>query len=89
MFVHQASYLCPSGWSREYYGYMMSDRIDNNREGRKSTICVDANAEVVPGTGANTFPSLALLLSVECTNSELLCSPYVDGRILSCAVCTK
>ena len=27
MFVQQASYLCPSGWSREYYGYMMSDHV--------------------------------------------------------------
>ena len=89
MFIQQASYQCPSGWSREYYGYMMSDRVGSAREGRKSTICVDANAEVVPGTGANTDPSLARFLSVECTNSELPCSPYVDGRILSCAVCTK
>ena len=89
MFVQQASYLCPSGWSREYYGYMMSDGVYSKREGRKSTICVDANAEAVPGTGVSTDPSLAFLLSVECTNSELLCSPYVDGRILSCAVCTK
>ena len=58
------------------------------REGRMSTICVDANAEAVPGTIARTFPSFVCLMSVECTNSELLCSPYVDGRILSCAVCT-
>ena len=89
MFVQQASYLCPSGWSREYYGYMMSDRENFNREGRTSTICVDTNAEVVPGAGAYADTSLALFHSVECTNSELLCSPYVDGRILSCAVCTK
>ena len=89
MFVQQASYLCPSGWSREYYGYMMSEHVFSNREGRTSTICVDANAEAVPGTGASTDPSLAYFHSVECTNSELLCSPYVDGRILSCALCTK
>ena len=89
MFVQQASYLCPSGWSREYYGYMMSDGIGSGRQGRTSSICVDANAKAVPGTGAELFPSLALFLSVECTNSELPCSPYVDGRILSCAVCTK
>ena len=35
MFVHQASYLCPSGWSREYYGYMMSDRVYSNRQGHR------------------------------------------------------
>ena len=45
---------------------------------------VDANAEADPGTGANTDPSLAHFHSVECTKSELPCSPYVDGRILCC-----
>ena len=89
MFVHQASYLCPSGWSREYYGYMMSEHVVSNRHGRKSTICVDANAEAVPGTSASTDPSATYFHSVECTKSELPCTPYVDGRILSCAVCTK
>ena len=88
MFVQQASYLCPSGWSREYYGYMISGATIFDRQ-RTTTICVDANAEAVPGTGADTNPSFALLHSVECTNSELPCSPYVDGRILSCALCTK
>ena len=88
MFVQQASYLCPSGWSREYYGYMMSEERNSNRQAR-STICVDVNAEAVPGSGTSTNPSLTYLMSVECTNSELPCPPYVDGRILSCAVCTK
>ena len=88
MFVQQASYLCPSGWSREYYGYMMSEEINSNRQAR-STICVDVNAEVVPGSGTSTNPSVTYLMSVECTSSELPCPPYVDGRILSCAVCTK
>ena len=88
MFVQEASYLCPSGWSREYYGYMMSEIAYSDRQ-HKSTICVDVNAEVVPGSGTSTGPSLTYLMSVECTNSELPCPPYVDGRILSCAVCTK
>ena len=88
MFVQQASYLCPSGWSREYHGYMMSEIAYRDRQ-HKSTICVDVNAEVIPGSGTDTNPSLTYLMSVECTSSELLCPPYVDGRILSCAVCTK
>ena len=89
MFVQQASYLCPSGWSREYYGYMMSEGTYSDRQ-RKSTICVDANAEAVPGGGVRTNPALVYFPTVECVhNSELPCHPYVDDRILSCAVCTK
>ena len=26
-----AKYTCPGGWTREYYGYLMSERIDNYR----------------------------------------------------------
>ena len=89
IFVQQASYLCPSGWSREYYGYMMSDQLADDRLGRRSTICVDADIETVPGTSANTDPAIVFHLSVECTNSELPCQPYQDNRILTCAVCTK
>ena len=97
MFVQQASYQCPSGWSREMIRVKVrvrvrvrvSDHVTGNRKGRMSTICVDGNAEAIPGTIAPTIPSLAFLLSVKCTNSELSCSPYVDGRILSYAVCTK
>ena len=88
MFVQQASYLCPSGWNREYYGYMMSNKWDHRRT---STICVDASSQAVPGTGTSTNRLGLYLLSVLCPHSysELACGPYVDGRILSCAVCTK
>ena len=88
MFVQQASYLCPSGWNREYYGYMMSSKWDDPRT---STICVDASSQAVPGTGTSTNRLGLYLLSVRCPHSlsELACGPYVDGRILWCAVCTK
>ena len=76
---------CPSGWTEEYHGYLMAEKDDH----RKSSeyICVDENAEAVPGSGADR--NGALLYTVEthwCRSSR--CS-YVDGRELTCAVCTK
>jgi len=76
---------CPSGWTKEYHGYLMAGKDDHS----KSTdfICVDENPEAVPGSRADM--NGALLYPVEghvCRSSP--CS-YVDGRELTCAVCTK
>ena len=92
MFLHQASYTCPSGWSREYYGYLMSEAIDGlggSHNSTRSTICVDSGARAVPNTGKGGNIALAYMLSVECSGSQLPCPPYQDGRILPCALCTK
>jgi len=50
-------------------------------------ICVDEDAEYVPGTQANKDG--ALLYPVEGVCGSLPCNPYVNGRELTCAVCTK
>ena len=89
MFVQQANYSCPSGWSREYHGYVMSENLHDRRT---STICVDSYPQAVPGTSTNArLGAHAYFLTVRCpySNSELACGPYEDRRILSCAVCTK
>ena len=89
MFVQHGNYSCPSGWQREYHGYMMSEKHNHYRT---STICVDSYPGAVPGTSTNTIDGgHAWFLTVRCpySNSELACGPYEDRRILSCAVCTK
>ncbi|XP_031553670.1 short-chain collagen C4-like [Actinia tenebrosa] len=80
-----ATYECPAGWTREYNGYLMSDY--HNHAHATQFICVDENAEAVPGTSANL--NGALLYPVEGRCGALPCHPYVDGRELTCAVCTK
>ena len=82
-----ARYTCPTGWSREYYGYMMSEGKAKNREGRKTTICMDFSAEAVPGSGANTNPSPGIMMRANCNG--LACPPYQSNTPLTCAVCTK
>ena len=78
---------CPSGWTEEYHGYVVAEKDDH----RKSSeyICVDKNAEAVPGSGAKR--NGALLYTVESHVCISISSPchYVNGRELTCPVCTK
>jgi len=76
---------CPSGWTEEYHGYLMT--AYHGHKNQKDFICVDEDAEYVPGTGANRDG--ALLYVVEGACGSLPCLPYVAGRELTCAVCTK
>jgi len=76
---------CPTGWNEEYHGYLMTAHY-----GHKSTrdyICVDREAEYVHGTKANQDGALLYLVEGGC--GSLPCLPYVSGRELTCAVCTK
>ena len=76
---------CPSGWTEEYHGYLMTEYYAHKKQ--RDFICVDEDAEYVPGSGANQ--NGALLYPVEGRCGALPCLPYVDGRELTCAVCTK
>ncbi|XP_020625853.1 uncharacterized protein LOC110063227 isoform X2 [Orbicella faveolata] len=76
---------CPSGWTEEYHGYLMTEYYKHNNQ--RDFICVDEDAEYVPGTKANKDG--ALLYPVEGVCGSLPCKPYVNGRELTCAVCTK
>jgi len=77
---------CPSGWTEEYHGYLMTEHWNNPKQ--TDFICVDEDAEYVPGTQANTIGALLYLVEGKCAGS-LPCRPYVGGRELTCAVCTK
>ena len=77
--------VCPSSWTREYYGYIMANYYGHHR----STFeCVDADAESIPGSAADT--NGALLYFTELRGcAGINCPPYTSGNELTCAVCTK
>ena len=81
-----AQYTCPNGWSMEYNGYLMTEYEANDRQ-RKNTICVDKDAEAVPGSQADNDPSLVYLMRATCDG--LLCPPYNTNMALPCVVCSK
>ena len=76
---------CPSGWTEEYHGYLMTEGYGHKHS--RDFICVDEDPEYVPGSHANRDG--ALLYPVEGVCGSLPCLPYVNGRELTCAVCTK
>ncbi|XP_068731435.1 short-chain collagen C4-like [Montipora capricornis] len=76
---------CPSGWTDQYHGYLMTERFDHKHS--SDFICVDGDPEYVPGSHASKDG--ALLYPVEGVCGSLPCLPYVSGRELTCAVCTK
>ena len=76
---------CPSGWTKEYHGYLMTAYYAHAHS--TEFICVDGNPEYVHGSQQNRDG--ALLYPVEGRCGSLPCLPYVEGRELTCAVCTK
>ena len=77
---------CPSGWTEEYHGYLMTEHYTHKSQ--KEFVCIDRDAEYVHGTQANTNGALLYFVEGTC-GSHLPCGPYVSGRELTCAVCTK
>ena len=74
-----AKYTCPTGWTREYYGYLMSERYNYHRS---TFSCVDHN--LTPATGSNTnhgdflfYPVgvCGSLLMIQLKNFLVLCVP--------------
>ena len=76
--------VCPIGWTREYKGYLMSEYHDHYRT---MYTCVDENPDYVPGSHADREGALFYFVEGEC--GSLPCKPYVNGRELTCAVCTR
>ena len=79
-----ARYECPSNWTQEYHGYLMTETTSHHRTEYK---CVDYSRQSLTGSIANTDG--ALLYHVEAACNGLPCPPYDTTRELSCVVCTK
>ena len=81
-----AKTMCPSTWTREYYGYLTTNaELPTHR--RSSYTCLDVAPEVISGLNRNTNPSLFHYTVTNCNG--LSCPPFEISRILACAVCTK
>ncbi len=77
---------CPSSWTREYYGYLMTERFDLNRN---SFECVDVDAEILAGSVMGGGDGAFFYFTESRCASGNNCPPYVEGRELPCVVCTK
>ena len=77
-------YTCPTGWTREYYGYLMSEYHGYHRSTYE---CMDVSPETITGGGADR--NGALFHHVEARCGSLACPPYENTKELTCAVYSK
>lgn len=75
---------CPSSWTREYYGYLMSEGKHTHRS---SFACIDIAQEGIPGSWGHT--SASDLWHVEARCNGVPCPPYDPQKEITCVVCTK
>ena len=75
---------CPSSWTLEYLGYLMTNHRLHNRGMFE---CMDRNPESIPGSAANV--NAALFYHTEAGCNGLPCPPYDPQKELACVVCTK
>ena len=80
-----AKTICPTNWTLEYVGYLMSERFSYHRTMYE---CVDKDPESVPGLNSGSDPR-AFFQSVQPYCNGLSCAPYDDEKELTCAVCTR
>jgi len=84
---------CPgSGWTREYYGYLMT--TSSVRESQTDYLCVDKFAEPLPGAYQSSTETGGHVGHVKANcikgNGEVHnCPEYASGREVACVVCTK
>lgn len=76
---------CYPGWTREYWGYLMAGYYTHKAP--KDYYCIDAQPEQL-FAGSAVVPG-SYLYFVQSRCMPLQCPPYVEGRELTCVVCTK
>ena len=83
---------CPTGWTREYYGYLMTESTlygeSSRHRGRTSYECIDKDQDSVPGSQTNPDGDVFYHVEASC-NTGLPCPPYNNYKELTCVVCTK
>ena len=84
-FTQVGRYECPQEWTVEYSGYQMSDHIHGNRGGRTESVCVDGEPE---GIGSSSYQGPAHITLIKSTNRGLPAA-YGNGKIITCAVCSR
>lgn len=76
---------CPTGWTMEYWGYLVSG--NQGHPNQKTYECLDEAPEIV--SGGSPSQNSAMFHFVEAVCGALHCPKYVNGWEMSCVVCTK
>ncbi|XP_061177852.1 short-chain collagen C4-like [Saccostrea echinata] len=85
MKMFPARKTCYKGWNLEYHGYLMAGYHDHAASTTYKS--VDGNPDTLHGGQTGKHGYLFYLVEGRC--GSLKCPPYVEGRELACAVCSK
>ena len=77
---------CPTSWTKEYHGFLMTNAHHNGR-GSRVSVCVDISPESVAGSAGANIKSGFYFIETTCTG--IRCPPYYNGAEIACVVCTK
>ena len=76
---------CFGGLTKEYSGYLVSGNKSHKRG--SEFVCLDRRPDVVDGNQSNDDESLLYFVEGDC-GKGLPCPPYVNGREITCVVCS-
>ena len=76
---------CNGGWTKQYRGYLGAGFEGHNAA--SEYVCVDENAEAVPGRSRDDNGKMIYIVRASC--GALPCPPYVNGKSVTCVVCSK
>ena len=80
---------CPTSWTTEYIGYLMSGAQPHPLP--TTYECVDKDPESITGLDANSWSQgqgIGIFNHVEASCNGMACPPYDDEKELTCVVCT-
>lgn len=75
---------CVSGWTEQYHGYLSANLVGNPQA--TTYVCVDENVELMDA-GANDVNGF-LMYGVRGHCGSLKCPPYIEGKPITCVVCS-
>ena len=77
---------CPSSWTQEYKGYIMTD----NRGHRRNAVyeCIDEAGQTIPGSNRDTNGALLYFVMPKCDRG-MPCGPYHPNIAITCSICTR
>jgi len=75
---------CYDGWSVEYTGYLSAGYYSHYAA--SEYVCLDADPDVIAGSQRDHNGKLFYMTEAKC--GSLPCPPYVEGRELTCVVCS-
>ena len=84
LYMIPGKYDCPKDWTREYFGYLMSEYYTHYRS---QFSCVDESLTSVTGSSHNHNGFLFYAVDGVC--GSLPCPPYRQDKEFTCTVCTK